>query len=142
MSSSACFLIASTTLGWQCPAIPTQKPAVRSTYRFPSTSMTFAPLACFQDVGVSPIRTGERVGVSYSPSTEAIVFEFGPGGSTKIRGRSLPNCSSTCKTFQLLASSVLPQKTLWFAFQSSDSRPACFRGKLRCQYGFDDFAIV
>ena len=53
----------------------------QSTYRLSSTSITLAPLACFQEVGVSPNGTDESVGVSYSPSTLAIRLEFGPGGS-------------------------------------------------------------
>ena len=42
------------------------------------------------------MRTGERAGVSNSPNTAAIAFEFGPGGSDFIRGRSDPSFSCTC----------------------------------------------
>ena len=61
----------------------------------------FAPRACFHAVGVSPIRTGDRVGVSNSPNTFAIFLEFGPGGSILICGRSDPSCSFACNSAHL-----------------------------------------
>src|SRR5918992_2230550 len=44
MSSSACLLIASTTLSLQCPTRATPYPPMQSMYSLPAASHTFAPL--------------------------------------------------------------------------------------------------
>src|SRR5271157_74986 len=54
MSFAACSCMAATTLGWQWPRLLTAMPATQSTYSFPFTSHTRAPLPLVRTMGWRP----------------------------------------------------------------------------------------
>src|ERR1700739_1702325 len=80
--SAACFWMAATTLGWECPVEQTAMPAQKSRKAFPSGSSTIAPLARSATMGYSRASEGEMYLASYSITALA----FGPGRDVLIRG--------------------------------------------------------
>src|SRR5690242_21654073 len=82
MSSAACFWIASTTFGWQCPVEQTAMPAAKSRNEFPSTSSTIAPWPFLATNAYSRVSDGDM----YFASAAITCCAFGPGSAVTRRG--------------------------------------------------------
>src|SRR5277367_5305377 len=82
ISSPACFWIAATTSGWQCPVEVTAMPAEKSKNSFPSTSVTTIPRPLFATSGYDRVYDGEI----YFSSPSSTRLAFGPGRAVLILG--------------------------------------------------------
>src|ERR1700740_2059196 len=80
MSCTACFWIAATTYGWQCPVEVTAMPAEKSKNSLPSTSVTTIPRPLFATSGYDRVYDGEM----YFSSPSRTRFAFGPGRAVLI----------------------------------------------------------
>ena len=74
--------IALTTLGWQCPALVTAIPAVKSRKRLPSRSSTIAPFARLMTSGYMRVYDGDMTRSSRASHSAA----RGPGIGPTMRG--------------------------------------------------------
>ena len=96
MSLPAWLVMVSTTLGWAWPTAATPKPAVRSTNRLPSVSMTLAPRASAQRRGsvapaaARPERRAVMAGHSTAASRSIQAATEGPGTAVWSRGSWRP----------------------------------------------------
>src|SRR5438445_10907159 len=94
MSSLACFWMAATTCGWQCPVDVTAIPDEKSKNSFPSTSVTTMPRPSLATSGYERVYDGEI----YRSSPSRTRLAFGPGRSDLILGLGCLG-GSICGTF-------------------------------------------
>src|SRR5579864_2799016 len=82
ISSPACFWMAATTWGWQCPVETTAMPAEKSRNSLPSTSSTITPRPRFATNGYDRVYDGER----YFASPCKTRCACGPGSRVLMLG--------------------------------------------------------
>src|SRR5438309_1648714 len=100
ISSAACFWIAATTLGWQCPVETTAIPAEKSRNSLPSTSSTITPRPRLATSGYERVYEGEI----YCASPCRTACALGPGSLVRILG---PTAEIVCVAMFILFSKKL-----------------------------------
>src|ERR1017187_8776911 len=106
ISRAACFWMASTTRGWQCPVATTAIPALKSRKRLPSTSWTMAPAALSTTIGYPRVYEDDTARASRS----MIVLARGPGIGPERWGRSMRTGSKVLFMWRLLLCSLLVER--------------------------------
>src|ERR1017187_3568252 len=106
ISRAACFWMASTTRGWQCPVATTAIPALKSRKRLPSTSWTMAPAALSTTIGYPRVYEDDTARASRS----MIGLARGPGIGPERWGRSMRTGSKFLFMWRLLLCSLLVER--------------------------------
>src|SRR5260370_36062354 len=93
INSAACFWMAATASGWQCPVETTAMPAEKSRKRLPSTSSITAPRPRFATSGYERVYEGEIHLLSASTIRRALgpgIFVWGLGAFSQARLLAAP----------------------------------------------------